>query len=908
MALHKDFLASPHAILDPAIRWFPADEALRASSFEKLLPPLVPELRKQVKAWRDSGYTGATETSRSLLAWWFKTPHLLPAPYLPSPSGRGAGGEGLVEFQYYFAQREALETIIYLYDVVGVKDKYDLMRFDHTGAVSTGMFDETWRRFVVKMATGAGKTKVMSLVLAWSFFHKLYEPGSALARNFLVITPNIIVLDRIYKDFQGLRIFFEDPVLPDNGVDGRNWRDDFQLTLHVQDEVRITRPVGNIFLTNIHRVYAGEDIPPSPDDDNTMDYFLGKRPSGATTDSKVDLGMIVRDIDELMVLNDEAHHIHDKKLAWFKSIEDIHNRLLQKGDALSLQVDVTATPKHNNGAIFVQTIADYPLVEAISQNVVKHPVVPDAASRAKLTERQSAKYTEKYADYINLGVVEWRKAYAEHEKLGKKAILFVMTDDTKNCDDVAEYLKGNYPELAGKDAVLVIHTKDNGEISEAASGKKKEELELLRRQANEIDSLESPYKAIVSVLMLKEGWDVKNVTTIVGLRAYAAKSNILPEQTLGRGLRKMYAGGIEEYVSVVGTDAFMDFVESIQAEGVVLERKPMGEGTGPKTPLVVEIDTDNEKKDIEALDIEIPVLTPRVYREYKNLEHLELGALGAGRVTYQQFSEEEQREIVFKDITTGEVTHTTILETAGIADYRSVIGYFARALMKDLRLVSGYDVLYGKIKVFVRDELFDRQVELEDPNTLRNLSELAATKILFESFKKAINALTVRDKGDAEIRDTIKLRQTRPFVAKDQGYLVPKKSIFNKIIGDSHFELLFAGFLEGCDDVISYAKNYLAVHFKLDYVNADGDISNYYPDFLVKLSAKEIFIVETKGQEDLDVPLKMARLRQWCEDINQAQKQVRYGFVYVDQESFEKYKPNSFRKLVDGFREYTGKG
>jgi type III restriction enzyme len=752
------------------------------------------------------------------------------------------------------------------------------------------------------MATGAGKTKVMSLVLAWSYFHKLYEPESTLSRNFLVITPNIIVLDRIYKDFQGLRIFFEDPVLPDNGVDGHNWRDDFQLTLHVQDEVRITHPVGNIFLTNIHRVYSGEDIPPSPDDEDTMDYFLGKRPTGATTDSKVDLGMIVRDIDELMVLNDEAHHIHDSSLAWFKSIEDIHNRLKQKGDALSLQVDVTATPKHNNGAIFVQTVADYPLVEAISQNVVKHPVLPDAASRAKLVEKQSAKYTEKYADYVNLGVVEWRKAYAEHEKLGKKAILFMMTDDTKNCDDVAEFLEGNYPDL--KDAVLVIHTKNNGEISEAASGKNKEELEKLRQQANDIDSLDNPYKAIVSVLMLKEGWDVRNVTTIVGLRAYAAQSNILPEQTLGRGLRKMYPGGVEEYVSVVGTDAFMEFVESIQAEGVVLERKPMGEGTGPKTPLVVEIDNENVKKDIEALDIEIPVMTPRVYREYKNLADMDVGTLGTGKVAYQSFSEEEQREIVFKDITTGEVTHTTILDTAGIADYRSVIGYFAQTVMKDLRLISGYDVLYGKIKAFVRDELFDKQVELEDGNTLRNLSELAATKTLVETFKKAINALTVRDKGDAEIRDTIKLRQTRPFVAKDQGYLVPKKSIFNKIIGDSHLELLFASFLEGCDDVISYAKNYLAVHFKLDYVNADGDISNYYPDFMVKLSAKEIFIVETKGQADLDVPLKMARLKQWCEDINRVQTDVKYGFVYVDQEGFEKYKPVSFRKLVAGFAEY----
>src|ERR1019366_1702660 len=310
----------------------------------------------------------------------------------------------------------------------------------------------------------------------------LYEPGSELARNFLVIAPNIIELDRIYKEFQGLRIFFEDPVLPDNGVDGRNWRDDFQLTLHVQDEVRITRPTGNIFLTNIHRVYAGDDIPASPDDDDTMEYFLGKRPSGATTDSKVDLGMIVRDIDELVVLNDEAHHIHDPRMAWFKSIEDIHNRLKQKGAALSLQVDVTATPRGNDGAIFVQTVADYPLVEAISQNVVKHPVLPDAPSRAKLVERQSAKFTEKYTDYIHLGVIEWRKAYAEHERMGKKAILFVMTDDTHNCDDVAEYLDGTYPDL--KDAVLVIHTKSNGEISESTSGKSHDELEELRKQAN----------------------------------------------------------------------------------------------------------------------------------------------------------------------------------------------------------------------------------------------------------------------------------------------------------------------------------------------------------------------------------------------------------------------------------------
>jgi type III restriction enzyme len=705
------------------------------------------------------------------------------------------------------------------------------------------MFDETWRRYVVKMATGAGKTKVLSLALAWSFFCKTYEADSVLSRNFLVIAPNIIVLDRIRRDFQGLRIFFHDPVVPDNGFDGRNWRDDFQLTLHVQDDVRVTHPTGNIFLTNIHRVYAGNESIPSADDDDTMDYFLGPKPTGKTTDSKVDLGIIVRDIDELMVLNDEAHHIHDAKLAWFTSIQDIHNRLLQKGDALSMQVDVTATPRHNNGAIFVQTISDYPLVEAICQNVVKRPVLPDAPSRAKLSERQSIKYTEKYRDYLELGVVEWRKAYAEHEKVGKKAVLFVMTDDTKNCDEVAEFLRGHYPDLAG-DATLVIHTKNNGEISEASSGKAVEVLEALRKQANEIDLWDSPAKAIVSVMMLKEGWDVRNVTTIVGLRAYAAKSNILPEQTLGRGLRKMYPEDVEEYLSVIGTDAFMEFVESIKAEGVTLERKPMGSGTKPKAPLVVEIDHDNHSKNLDELDIDIPVLTPRVYREYRNLADLDLDTLSFQRVMYHKFSEEEQREIVFKDVTTGEISHTTVLDTAGVADYRSVIGYFARTIIHDLRLVSGFDALYPKIKTFVAERLFGQTVDLEHPNTLRNLSELAATKSLIEAFTKGVNDLTISDRGDAQIRDAIKLRNVRPFVAKDQGYVVAKRSVFNRIIGDGGFELTFAGWLDDAPGVKSFAKNYFAVNFRLDYVKDDGSLSNYYPDFIVKLSDGRTVIVE----------------------------------------------------------------
>lgn len=890
MAIHLDFPSSPYAILNPDIRWFPADEALRDSSYEKLMPPMVHKLRQAVAEWRSAGYEGASGTSKALLGWWFQTEHLIDK------------ADGVQEaWQYYFAQREAIETIIYLYEVAEVKDKYDLMRFDSSGAVSTGMFDEDWLRFVIKMATGSGKTKVISLVITWCYFHRLYEEESNLSSNFLLIAPNIIVLDRLRLDFDGLKIFWNDPLLPDNGYEGQNWQDDFQVTLHIQDEVSIVRKTGNLFLTNIHRVYAGSDDEPSFEDDNLENYFLGKKPVGRTNDSKVDLGMIVREIDELVVINDEAHHIHDPRMAWFKSIQDIHNRLKQKDHFLSLQVDFTATPRKDDGSIFVQTVCDYPLVEAITQNVVKHPVLPDFASRAKLGERQSSRFTERYADYIELGIEEWRKVFPEHEKMGKKAVLFIMTDDTKNCDDVAAHLDSMYPEF--KDAILTIHTNNNGEVSEADSKKSKEELEILRKAANAIDSWESPYKVIISVLMLKEGWDVRNVTTIVGLRAYTSQSNILPEQTLGRGLRRMYPGvDATEYVSVVGTDAFMDFVEKIQSEGVTLEYKPMGGGSGPNAPIIIEVDKENTKKDIEKLDIEIPLLTPRIYREYKNLEELNPAEFGNQTFIYKQYSPDEQREIVFRDITTGEITHTTYLDSQAVTDYRSVIGYFTNVIMKDLRLISGFDILHGKVKEFVSKHLFNVAIEIDNLNTLRHLSELEISRTIVETFKKHINALIVRDKGSAEIRDFIKLKEVRPFVAKEQGFVLPRKSVFNKIIGDSIFELEFASWLDQCEDVVSYAKNFLSVHFSIDYVRSDGSISSYYPDFFVKTDSRTLYIVETKGLEDLDAPLKKARLKQWCADVNANQDAMEVIPLYVKVDSFSQDKLYSFRNLVDIYR------
>jgi len=363
--------------------------------------------------------------------------------------------------------------------------------------------------------------------------------------------------------------------------------------------------------------------------------------------------------------------------------------------------------------------------------------------------------------------------------------------------------------------------------------------------------------------------------------------------------------GVQEYVSVVGTPAFMDFVESIQAEGVDLEKRKMDSTTKAIVPTVIEIDHDNPKKDIHKLDIELPILTPRIQREYKDLASLNVAGFQHGKLKIKIFSEQEQREIVFKHVVGEEIHHTTILESNIEPDYQSVVGFFAQSIMRELRLFGCYDILFGKVKEFIYSYLFETEVDLNDKNILRNLSEIEVVKTIIQTFKNGINALTVKDVGDTEIKNYIKVSSSRPFVVNDQAYLVPKKSVFNRIVGDSQFELEFADFLErlGDDEVISFAKNYYEVHFKIDYKNADGTIANYYPDFFVKIDEKTVYIVETKGREDLDDSLKIKRLAQWCEDANARQKKITYRMLYVKQEEWDKYKPKTWEKVVAIFKQ-----
>ncbi|MFO2563998.1 DEAD/DEAH box helicase family protein [Legionella pneumophila serogroup 1] len=884
MAINPDFPNDPFKILDPNIRWFPGDQDINTIGHDKLIPPLVHKIRICVNQWRTNNYEGASWVTRALLTYWFDLNH-----YNENSDNQG------MNFKWYFAQREAIESAIWLYEVMKAHNPSQLLSLDSSGLLQKEHFKEDWPRYVMKLATGSGKTKVISLLITWCYFHKKYGTNSGLSMNFLIVAPNIIVLDRLKVDFDGLTIFHQDPLLPYNGYLGKNWKDDFNPVVHIQDEVGNISDDGNIYLTNVHRLYLSKQTSPCANDIDTTDYFLGAKPRNKTS-SAIDLGELIRKVPDLVILNDEAHHIHDESLTWFTTIKDIHSGLVERGHKLSAQFDVTATPRHANGSIFANTISDYPLCEAIYQGVVKHPVIPDDASMAKLQEKTSDEFVERYEDHINLGYVEWKKVYEQQLIMGKKAVLFIMTDEIKSCDQIKEYLEGTYPEFKG--AVLVIHTKRNGDINEGI----KSDLDDLRKASREIDKLDNPYKVIVSVLMLREGWDVKNVTTIVGLRAYSASSKILPEQTLGRGLRRMYRDksiGEEPKLSVIGTEKFIDFVKKIKSEGVELDYKPMGVNTPPKGPIVITID-ENKKMNAE-LEIVLPKLTRRMQRNLRNLNELNPANIILNKIKLKKFSENEQRQIIFRDINTEEISHTTNMPTLIIPDYHRALHFFSHTIMSDLRMVGGSDILFEKLKVFIEYHLFENQVDLSDLNVITNLSENSVRKLIIENFKKAINLLTVSDSGTSEIRDTICVNKTRPFqVASNEFVITPKKSTFTKMACDNNFELNFAKFLDNCEDIMAFEKINDAMGFFLDYRNHEGGIANYYPDFIVKKSPTEYWILELKGREGVEDMMKKERLEQWCRDATQQDKnKIKYHTMYIQEDSWERYRPRNFTTLID---------
>ena len=198
--------------------------------------PCVPALREAVKAWVAGGYKGITDTTRILLNYWFRADHKL-------PTGR--------PFRYHRSQQDAIETLVFVWEFEKVRTRKGLLQRYATDMhdVTLPPYDE-FARYCTKMATGSGKTKVMSLAIAWQYLNAVREADPVAkdyARTFLLIAPNVIVLERLKMDFAGGRIFRSDPVIP------RELQIFWDFDCVMRGEADKAPAEGMLFLTNIQQ-------------------------------------------------------------------------------------------------------------------------------------------------------------------------------------------------------------------------------------------------------------------------------------------------------------------------------------------------------------------------------------------------------------------------------------------------------------------------------------------------------------------------------------------------------------------------------------------------------------------------------------------------------------------------------
>ncbi len=820
--------------------------------------PCVPPIRKAVIEWRNGKYKGATTTTKTLLNYWFGTDHRLP---------NGAA------FRFYPAQREAIETLVWLYEAERVRRHRDLIeRFANVPGIHVLQYDD-YARYAIKMATGSGKTKVMALAIAWQYFNAVAEGRDDYARTFLVVAPNVIVFERLRSDFGGGRIFRLDPVIPPE------LRIFWEMDFYMRGDPERASSQGAVYLTNVQQFYE-RPVTANGEEPEVMTDVLGPVPPASTA--------AVEDFDDriaargapALVINDEGHHVHDEDSEWSKVIRRLHE---ENTAGLVSQLDFSATPRYQKGGLFTWTVYDYPLKQAIIDRVVKQPM---KGITAGLDEARSDVASVKYQGYLTAGVERWREYRDQLRPLGKKPVLFVMLNSTAEADDIGDYLRVKYPDEFGANEsgtaqLLVIHTDRSGEVS-------KKSLDAARDIARRVDEGQSPVNAIVSVLMLREGWDVQNVTVIVGLRPYTAKANILPEQTIGRGLRLMFANETSyvERVDVIGNPAFLKFVEQLEKdEDITLET------FDPKEPVVITtIAPDENKLDH---DITVPVLTPILARKKTLAE--EIAGIDVSKLTSPRLPQREGdaaaqqfhyegvdiitlQKLVERDYTIPEP------QTA-----EEVISYYAKRIAQDVKLPSQFAALVPKVREFLRDRAFGETVDLADKAIIRAVATSVAQYVTVKTFATVLRALVVEELAPTLEHPGRPLSETEPFPFSRPTFEA-SKTVFNLVAADNDFEREFAHFLQDATDIVSFAKLPRRFGFTIEYTDSATNLRYYEPDFVAVDRDGTHYVIETKGQENIDVAHKDRAATIWCENATLL-TDVRWSYVKIPQIEFGKLQP-----------------
>ena len=839
---------------------------------------LAPKIRDAVDAWRDGGYPGASEVTRRLFEYWFEEDHEVPGFDAP--------------FRYYFCQREAIETLAWLVEIAGQCDTKALIEAHGTiyekdllskniefqttmdgkrqlrryvpELESDGVQDlppENLRRFAFKMATGSGKTWVMAMAIVWSRLHKQRIPGSDLSTNFLIVAPNVIVYQRLEKDFASNRIFHELPLIPPE------WKGSFSQKVILRGEAAEPDPSGNLLLTNIQQLYESRDQEWTPE--NAVEALLGRKPvQDLASSGQRSMLERVKSLKDLVVLNDEAHHVHNEDLAWSRSLLAIHEALPH---GLGAWLDFSATPKDQNGMYFPWTVVDYPLAQAVEDRIVKAPIiVTREADRNQPTEDPDGvtkdNVAEKYGYWLQAAVKRWKEHRKVYKKLGIRPVLFIMAEKNVYADALGEYLWKTKGFGFKQSEVLVIHTDTTGEI-------RKGDLERARQAARDIDRAESGIKAIVSVMMLREGWDVRNVTVVLGLRPFTAKAEILPEQVIGRGLRLMSQVSPDrtQTLEVLGTRNLLNILrEQLEAEGVGVASTT----TNPPPPIIIEPVKERLK-----YDVAIPITKPSLKHDHRKLSDLDVQSL---EPIFEQEELDEPFRIRLKlefAMPETEVHQDDI--AGGLLPVQELLADVTNLVAGKAGLTNRFAELYPVIREYIGSRCFDREIELDDEALRSHLARLEIREGIAKYLVRKIADLTVERREIEFDNQDFRLSETRPFSwRRNLPPLEAVKTVFNFVATYNDFERRFAEFLDNAGDVLRFAalgtteQGASGTSFRVDYLKPSGAIGFYYPDWVAvqRDTEGEIvnWIIETKGRVWEGTEEKDAAIREWCRRVSAA--------------------------------------
>jgi type III restriction enzyme len=901
-----------HLVRDPASPGGWAIEPGRRPS--QLL--LIEKLRQAVDAWRDGGYKGVSPVTRRLLEYWFEEDHNVPG--FPVP------------FRYHFGQREAVETLIYVVEVMKHQDI--IPTIEQFGSIyGQGLFEgkgfsfhtladgtrqirryvaevdrelaqdlplENLRRYAFKMATGSGKTWVMALCMVWSYYrHKEAKAGEAsdlgLSTNFLIVSPNVIVHQRLERDFEGNKIFNDLPLVPPE------WG---KINLKVIKRGDFTEPDagGNLFITNIQQLYEARDQAWTPA--NAIEALLGASVKKDAINKGRSMLERIKSLPDVVAINDEAHHVHDDELEWHKSLTAIH-QAMPKG--LALWLDFSATPQQ--GELFYPWIlVDYPLSQAVEDRIVKAPLIVRQVSKTKgppqdPTEINATNVCDKYNYWITAAVERLKVHTEAYASTKLKPVLFIMAEKTSYADAIGKHLIDAHG--FKENEVLVIHTDTAGEITKA-------DLEKARIAANEIDKPGNKIRAIVSVMVLKEGWDVRNVTVVLGLRPFGTA--ILPQQVIGRGLRLMDRTVLgpdrTQTLEVLGTRNLLETLKAnLEAEGVGVGDS----GTPPPAPVTIAPVKERSK-----YDIGIPLTKPSLTHNVQKLGEIDV-------MKIESILDGEGLEEVFKiqlraDFATVEVFVSSPEINLDPKPIHETFAYLTNRIAEMAKLGGKFAELYPLVATYVEHRCFGRKVSI-DPETdegkkvagyltRQDIRELVARRLAHK-----LASLLVEKRTLTFEKANFKLSETKPFTWRrnlTEGPLKCHKTLFNYVATYNDFERKFAIFLDKAEDIKRFAalgtteQGESNTAFRVDYLKPTGAIGFYYPDWVAvqETDSGEVnWIIETKGRIfDTDqVKAKDAAIKDWCNRISDETGTI-WRYIRINQSTFEGNPCTLFDDLVHG--------